>query len=299
METIVYYNGNFVRASEAHVSIFDHGFLYGDGVFETIRVYDGMPFAFEEHMDRLFRSADGIALKIPLIRSVILKATEVLLEKNNLTDAMIRICITRGEGDVGLDTDLCPNPTFLIIPRQWAPYPRKHHEKGVKIHLSSVVRMPSFTIPATVKSHNYLSNILAKEEAKREGCFDAIMLNLEGYVAEGPTSNIFLVKDGQLQTPALTSGILQGVTRTTIMRLAEKKGIEVYERMILPEEISQADECFLTNTSMEVMPVTACGADTIGRGMPGAITLALRKAFRQHLDELLRVYKTRQVLEEV
>lgn len=298
METIVYFNGNFVRASEAHVSIFDHGFLYGDGVFETIRVYEGMPFAFEEHMDRFFGSADGIGLKIPLVRSVILKAMEVLLDKNNLGDAVVRVCATRGEGNVGLDTDLCPNPTFLIIPMQWSPYPKEYHERGVQVHISSVTRVPPSTIPATVKSHNYLPNILAKAEAKAAGCFDAVMLNMEGYVAEAPTSNIFLVRGGQLQTPALASGILKGITRTMVMQFAEKKGLEVYERMILPEEILQADECFLTNTTIEVMPVTYCDGRPIGRGLPGAITLALKKAFRAHVEELVKVYRTRQVLEE-
>ncbi len=298
METIVYYNGNFLRASEAHVSIFDHGFLYGDGVFETIRVYQGMPFAFENHMDRFFRSADGIALKVPLVRSVILKAVEVLLDKNNLKDALIRVCLTRGEGDVGLDTDLCPNPTFLIIPRQWSPYPKEYHERGVAMHITSVMRVPPATIPATVKSHNYLPNVLAKAEAKAAGCFDAIMLNMEGYVAEGTTSNIFLVRGGQIQTPALAAGILEGITRRWVMELAEKKGLEVFERMILPDEIFQADECFITNTSMEIMPVSYCDGKPIGSGLPGAVTLTLLKAFRQRVEEEVKVYRTRQVLEE-
>ena len=298
METIVYFNGNFVRASEAHVSIFDHGFLYGDGVFETIRVYQGMPFAFEAHMERFFRSADGISIKVPLVRSVILKAIEVLLDKNNLKDAQIRICLTRGEGDIGLDTDLCPNPTILIIPRQWTPYPREYHERGVQIHIASILRVPGATIPATVKSHNYLPNVLAKAQAKAAGCFDSIMLNMEGYVGEGTTSNIFLVRGGQIQTPALASGILEGITRRVVMQLSEKKGMEVYERMILPEEIFQADECFLTNTSMEIMPVTHCDGKPIGRGLPGAVTLTLLKAFRHTIEEEIRVYRARQVLEE-
>ncbi len=298
METIVYFNSNFMRASEAHVSIFDHGFLYGDGVFETVRVYQGMPFAFEEHMDRFFGSAAGIHLKVPLVRSVILKAVEVLLDKNNLSDASVRICLTRGEGDIGLDTDLCPNPSFLIIPRQWTPYPRECFDHGIALHMSSIMRVPSATIPATVKSHNYLPNVLAKAQAKASGCFDALMLNMEGYVAECPTSNIFLVRGGELQTPALASGILQGITRSIIMRLAEKKGIDVYERMILPDEVFQADEVFLSNTTMEVMPVTSCDGRSIGRGIPGAITQVLRKAFRAYIEEELRVYKTRQVLEE-
>ncbi len=287
-----------MKASEAHVSIFDHGFLYGDGVFETVRVYQGMPYAFEEHMDRLFGSAAGISLKVPLVRSVILKAVEVLLDKNNLTDATMRICITRGEGDIGLDTDLCPNPSFLIIPRQWNPYPREYHEHGIQIHIPTVVRVPPSSIPANVKSHNYLPNLLAKAQAKAAGCFDAVMLSIEGYVAEGTTSNIFLVRGGQIETPALATGILEGITRRVIMRLAEKKGIEVYERMIVPEEIFQADECFLSNTTMEVMPVSYCDKRPIGSGSPGAITLALRKAFRAHIEEEVKVYRTRQVLEE-
>ncbi len=298
METIVYFNGNFLKASDAHLSIFDHGFLYGDGVFESIRVYQGMPFAFEDHMDRFFKSAADISIQVPLVRSVILKAIEVLLDKNNLTDAQIRICLTRGEGDIGLDTSLCPNPTFVIIPHQWIGYPREYFERGVQIHMGSVTRVPTTSVPATIKSHNYLANVLAKAQARAAGCFDSVMINIEGYVAECSTSNIFLVQGGQVRTPALTSGILEGVTRRAVMQLAEKKGIDVFETMILPEEIARADECFLTNTSMEILPVTHCDGSPIGMGMPGAVTLTLRKVFRQRVEEEIRIYRARQVLDE-
>lgn len=285
MDLIVYLNGEFVKADLAKVSIFDHGFLYGDSVFETLRVYNKQIFKFHEHMDRFFESARQIYLEIPLIRSVIEKAIKILLDQNALTDAVARIMLTRGEGAIGIDLELCPKTTFLIMvypPREMAS---RLYEQGVALVLSPYRRVPSQCLEATIKSGNYLPLILAREEAKRRGAFDALLLNLEGYVTEGTSSNLFIVKGGQLLTPDASCGILPGITRKTVMHLAGEMGREVYETFLVPEDILHADECFLTNTVSEIVPVTTYERKLVAHGRPGKLTLDLMTEYRTLIAE--------------
>lgn len=290
MEMFVYFNGDFIKASEARVSIFDHGFLYGDGLFETLRVYDGMPFKFEEHMDRFYSGANYLGINVPLVRSVIRKAIEVLIEKNNLEDAVARVMLTRGEGDIGLDTDLCPNPTILITVRGHMPLSQEIYDNGIKLTIVSKLKTPPQVIDPSVKSNNYLSNILARAEAKEKGAFEGIMLNIEGYVAECTTSNIFLIKNDQIVTPTLASGILKGIARETVIEIANSFDITVEERFVLPEEIYDADECFITNSLMEIVPVSECDGTKISNGNPGIVTMNIMKEYKKSVQEYVRLF---------
>lgn len=289
MEMFVYFNGNFTKASDAHVSIFDHGFLYGDGLFETLRIYEGVPFKFEEHMNRLFAGANYLKIEVPLGRSVIRKTFEVLLEKNNLTDGVARVMLTRGEGDISVDMQYCVNPTVLITVSPCVPLPDDVYENGVKLTVVSRMKAPSQVIDSTVKSNNYLGNILARAEAKEKGAFDGIMLSTEGYVAECPTSNIFMIMDDQLCTPAPSTGILKGVTRDTIVEIAHSHDIAVEEKFILPEDLYHSSECFLTSSVREIVPVSSCDGHSIGSGKTGLITLNLMKEYRRVVNDYLRM----------
>lgn len=285
MDLTVYLNGEFVKADEAKVSIYDHGFLYGDSVFETLRVYNRHLFKFHEHMDRFFESARQIYLEVPLVRSVIEKAIKILLDQNALTDAIVRIMLSRGEGDIGIDVELCPKTTFLILVSPPREIPSRIYEQGVGLVLSPLRRVPPQCLDATIKSGNYLPLILAKEEAKRRGAYDALLLNLEGYITECTTSNIFIVKAGRLLTPDLNCGLLPGITRKTVMQLAEQIGKEVFETFLVPEDIVHAEECFMTNSILEIVPVTTYEKKLIAHGRPGKLTLFLMTEYRSLVTE--------------
>lgn len=285
MDLIVYLNGNFVKANEAKVSVYDHGFLYGDGVFETLRVYKKNVFKFEEHVQRLHNSLKQIYMELPIAPNMMFKAIRLLLQYNQLADAYVRVTVTRGEGPIGLDIALCPNPTLLIVTEPTHDYPRNWYLHGISVVIASHRKIPDACVSSSIKSCNYMVNTLAKKEAGDKGAQEGIMLNIEGYVTEGAVSNIFLVKSKKILTPALSSGILDGITRRTVIELAEHRGIEVLERHISPDEIFSADECFLTNTSMEIMPVVFCDGAQIADGKPGKTTRLLMKDYKKLIEE--------------
>lgn len=252
----VYLNNKIVHSREARISVFDHGFLYGDGVFETIRVYDGVAFMLDEHLQRLFRSASLIGLNIPKTFSEIKIAVYETLQVNSLTNAYLRITVTRGEGAIGLDPALCKNPTFVIMTNEFKEYPISYYENGLKVIISNVKRNIKEAVDPRIKSLNFLNNILAKIEAKQHESHEAIMLNHQDYLAEGTISNIFFVKNEVLCTPSIECGILDGITRAIIIDLAIKNGIRVKEGEFTCDDLFSASEVFITNTTMEVMPVS-------------------------------------------
>lgn len=277
----VWLDGEFVQKNEAKVSVFDHGFLYGDGVFEAMRAYGGRVFRLQSHLQRLWESAKAIALKIPLSRE---KLTEKVLEslrKNKLKDAYVRLVVSRGEGDLGLDPRKCPHPQIIIITDKISIYPEELYEKGLEIAVVSTRRNIPSALNPRIKSLNYLNNILAKIEVNLQGLPEAIMLNKDGYVAECTADNIFIVEGEALVTPPTWVGALKGITRGVVMELAQKEGISVQERTFTPAALYTSDECFLTGTAAEVIPVTKVDGRAIGNGIAGPITKRLIKKFRE------------------
>lgn len=281
---IIYCDGRFVDSQDAKISVFDHGFLYGDGVFEGIRAYSGKVFKLQEHIDRLYESADVIMLKIQLSRE---EMSEVVLEtirKNNLSDAYIRLIVSRGIGDLGLDPRKCPRSEIFCIAGTITLFPEAMYDKGLEIVTVSTRRNNSNALNPRIKSLNYLNNILAKIEANRAGVMEALMLNQEGYVCEGTGDNIFIVKDGVLKTPPIYAGILKGITRDTVIELAQKDGIPVAEDLFTLYDVYTADECFLTGTAAELIPVIGVDSRVIADGKPGPIFKRLLVEFR-HLTQ--------------
>jgi branched-chain amino acid aminotransferase len=289
---LIYLNGKLVPKEEAKVSVFDHGFLYGDGVFEGIRIYNGRIFKLKEHIERLYASAHAIDLKPPLTQEELLQATVETVRANNLRDGYIRIVISRGEGDLGLDPKKCPNPTVVIIADKIAIYPEEVYKKGMKIITVSTRRNSPQALNPNIKSLNYLNNILAKIEANRANVPEAIMLSIEGYVAEATGDNIFIVKNKTLITPPLHLGVLPGITRQTVIELAKERGIITEEKPFTLYDVYTADECFLTGTAAEIVPVVEVDGREINGGVPGEITLLLMKDFHEYVKkEGVEVYK--------
>jgi len=277
----VYVSGEYVLKDEAKISVFDHGFLYGDGVFEGIRAYQGRVFRLEEHLQRLWESAKAIALEIPLSREQLKEKIVETLRKNELKDAYIRLVVSRGKGDLGLDPRKCPRSELVIITDKISIYPEELYEKGLEVIIVSTRRNIPSALNCRIKSLNYLNNILAKIEATRQGASEAIMLNKDGYVAECTGDNIFIVKEKILITPPVWMGVLKGITRDVVIELAQKEGIGVQEKIFTPFALYNSDECFLTGTAAEVIPVTRVDGKTIGKGIAGPITRKLIKKFRQ------------------
>ena len=286
---LIYLNGRFVPKEEAIVSVFDHGYLYGDGIYETMRAYGGTLFLLDRHLDRLVRSANAISLALPLSLEEIGRALKETLRVNNLTEAYVRLHFSRGPGEIGLDPALCPEPTMVIMARPFKVYPSKYYERGVSVAVVKTRRNHPLALDPSIKGTNFLNNILAKIESIRAGAYEGIMLNWEGFVAEGTICNIFMVKSGTLVTPALSIGILEGVTRGLVLHLADKLHVPTRETAFTPEELVTADECFITNSTMEVMPVTIIDGRLIGNGRPGPVTAALARAYD---DEVLKCSKT-------
>jgi len=277
----IYLNDRFVEAKEAVVSVFDHGFLYGDGVYETLRAYTGRIFMLLQHLARLRRSAALIGLELPIPEKDWPALLQEAIARNSLSDAYVRITVSRGEGDIGLDPRLCPRPTIVIIAKPFRPHPPELFKKGVTLALVAVRRNHPAALSPQIKSLNFLNNILAKQEAVRRGAFDGLMLHVDGHIAECTTSNLFFVRDGTLCTPSLDCGILDGITREVVLTLAREAGIPVAEGRYAPQALLQAEECFLTNTSMEIMPVLAIEGTELGRSCPGPLTARLRELFRE------------------
>lgn len=278
----VYINGKFYQKNEARVSVFDHGLLYGDGVFEGVRSYNRMVFKLKEHIERLFESAHSIMLNIPLAKEELKKAVLATLKANGLSDAYIRIVVTRGEGDLGLDPRKCRgNATIIIITDKIALYPEKFYKEGLTIITVPTVRNLPEAVNPQIKSLNYLNNILAKIEAVNSGCDEAIMLDSLGYVAECTGDNIFIVKRGHLYTPPQCMGTLRGITRDTVLEIAKRNKIPAHEHVLTRHEVYISDECFLTGTAAEIIPVVKVDGRAIGAGKPGKVTLSLMKKFRE------------------
>ena len=277
----VYINGQFYPKEQARVSVYDHGLLYGDGVFEGIRVYHGRIFRCAQHIDRLFASAKAIALKMPMTKEQLVEAMHKALEVNGLKDAYIRLVVTRGPGNLGLGPEKCDNPQVIIITDSIALYPPEFYEKGLEIVSVCTVRNHPNAVNPRIKSLNYLNNILAKIEGQQAGVTEAVMLNKDGYVAECTGDNIFIVSDGRVITPPPHAGILEGITRGLVMELARGAGIEALERDMTRFDLYVADECFLTGTAAEIIPVVRIDGRTIGDGKAGRITRKLLELFRE------------------
>ncbi len=276
----IYVNGKLVDKDRAHVSVFDHGLLYGDGVFEGIRSYDGLIFRLKQHVDRLFKSAYAIELKIPMTKNEIIGAIIKTLKANKLKDAYIRLGITRGIGDLGLDPRKCKMPTTFIITDKIALYPREFYQKGLEIVTANTKRNLPQALNPQIKSLNYLNNILAKIEAIKYGVEEAIMLSYNDYVTECTGDNIFMVKNGELLTPPIDVGTLEGITRDAVIGLAEKIDVPFYEKLLRMEDLYSATEVFLTGTAAEIVPVSKIDSRRIGDGRPGKITLTLMQEFK-------------------
>ena len=276
---IIYLDGAFVPKEEAKVSVFDHGLLYGDGVFEGIRAYNGRVFRLDEHLDRLYDSARTIALEVPLSKAEMAEAICEVLRRNNLRDAYIRPIVTRGIGDLGLDPRKCERPTVVIIAVEWGAMYGDLYEKGLCAVTVSIRRTPAESLPPNVKSLNYLNNILAKLEANCKGGDEAIFFDTNGYLSEGSGDNIFVVKNGEIVTPP-TLNNLRGVTRLVVLECAAELGITVTERNMGYFDLYSADEVFVTGTAAEVGPIVTIDGRPIGSGRPGPITKQLMAAFK-------------------
>lgn len=277
----IYLDGKYCDEKNAKVSVFDHGLLYGDGIFEGIRAYNGRVFRLKEHIDRLFYSAKAILLEIPLPHAALMKAVVETCRRNKLRDGYIRLVVTRGVGTLGLNPNRCKNPSVIIIADKIQVYPKEMYERGMDIVTVPTARNLHSAVNPAIKSLNYLNNILAKIEANNAGVEEAIMLNSEGYVAECTADNIFIAKAGQLFTPPLSAGALYGVTRGVVMDLAREAGLTVTEPNLTRYDMFNADECFLTGTGAEIIPVIKIDGRVIGTGKPGPITRSLVQKYHK------------------
>jgi branched-chain amino acid aminotransferase len=281
----VWIDGKFYDKADAKLSVYDHGLLYGDGVFEGIRVYSGRIFECEAHLRRLYDSARAIRLEIPMTAEQFRGSMEETVRANGFTDCYIRAIVTRGAGCLGLSPSKCARPSVVIIADTIELYPRELYEKGMAVITASVIRNHPNAVSPRIKSLNYLNNILAKIEAIDAGVSEAIMLNHEGNVAECTGDNIFIVRHGAVATPTTTDGILEGITRDVIIRLCHRHGIPCAERTLQRHDLYIADECFLTGSAAEVIPVTKIDGRVIGGGAVGPITLKLLDVFHKHVRE--------------
>ena len=279
-DMIIYCDGHYVSKDDAKISVFNHGFLYGDGVFEGIRSYNNRVFRLKEHIDRLYESANSILLDIGISRQEMIDIVVETVRRNKLKDAYIRLVVARGNGDLGLDPLKCPKPAIYCIAGSIVLYPEETYTQGLKVQTVSTRRNIPSALNPRIKSLNYLNNIMAKIEANRAGVMEAIMLTQEGYVCECTGDNIFLIKKGILMTPPPYIGILQGITRDAVIDLAKADGMEVCEPLMTLHDVYTADECFLTGTAAELIPVIEADGRRIGNGAPGPVFERLSQKFR-------------------
>ncbi len=277
----IYLNGKLVPKEEACVSVFDHGLLYGDGVFEGIRFYAGRVFRLDEHLDRLYRSARAIALNIPIDRAAMSLAVLETIRANEMIDGYVRLVVTRGEGSLGLSPKSCPKPTIFIIAAGISLYPEEMYANGLKVVTCGTRRIAHGALSPMVKSLNYLNNIMAKIEAEQAGAGEGLMLNEQGYVAECTGDNVFVVHGGRIISPPIAAGALAGVTRAVVFELARKAGIDIREENITRYDIYTADECFLTGTAAEIISVVELDARPVNDGKPGPVTKLLTEKFHE------------------
>jgi branched-chain amino acid aminotransferase len=281
MSLQIYINGQFFSKEDAKISVYDHGLLYGDGVFEGLRAYSGKVFRLQQHIDRLYESARAIMLQIPMTMEALSAAVNETVAKNSLQDAYIRLVVTRGSGALGLDPNKTSNPQIIIIADSITLYPVEFYEKGMAIITASTIRNHPAALSPRIKSLNYLNNILAKIEGLQAGCVEALMLNHKGEVAECTGDNIFIVKEGVLKTPPTDAGILEGITRNAVIDLAREHGITCIETAMTRHDVIVADECFLTGSAAEVIPVVKVDSRSIGDGQVGPISKKLQAAFQK------------------
>jgi len=275
----IFIDGKYYDEHDAKVSVFDHGLLYGDGIFEGIRAYHGRVFKLKEHIDRLFYSAKAILLQIPMSPAQMTRAVVEACRENKIRDGYIRLVVTRGMGTLGLNPKSCKRPSVIIIADKIQLYPPEVYQRGLDIITVPTTRNLHSALNPAIKSLNYLNNILAKIEANNGGCEEAVMLNAEGFVAECTGDNLFIVKNGELFTPPLSAGALYGITRQTVIELAEEEGLKVCEPNLTRYDLFNADECFLTGTGAEIVPVVKIDGRVIGTGKPGALTRKLVKDY--------------------
>ncbi|ADL12593.1 branched-chain-amino-acid transaminase [Acetohalobium arabaticum] len=284
MSQKVYLNGELVEKDEAKVSVWDHGFLYGDGIFEGIRAYNGRIFRFKQHIDRLYESAKAIMLDIPLTKEEMEEAVIETIQANELEDCYIRLVVSRGVGDLGLNPTSCPESNVIIIASDIELYPEKFYKEGLEVVTVPTRRNIPEALNPRIKSLNYLNNILAKLEANRAGVLEAVMLNNEGYVAECTGDNIFIIKDDTLITPPVSAGALKGIKRDVVLEIAPELGLEVREELFTRHALYTADECFLSGTAAEVVPVVKIDDRDIADGTPGDYTWDLIDKFRERAN---------------
>lgn len=286
----IWLNGKIVPEKEAKVSVFDHGLLYGDGVFEGIRSYNGRVFKLKEHLERLYRSARTIMLRIPLSSNELEEAIIKTLHSNNLNDAYIRVVVTRGAGDLGLDPAKCSSPTIFIITSKIQLYPEELYEKGLTLVTASTRRNDIEALNPAIKSLNYLNNILAKLEATNSGVLEAIMLNRDGYLVECSGDNIFIVKEEIFYTPPVSVGALEGITRNVVIKLAQSLKIQTKESLLTRYDVYNSDEVFLTGTAAEIIPVTEIDGRVIADGKAGSLTKRLMAGFKKLVNSQGKKY---------
>lgn len=277
----IFLDGQFYDKQDAKISVFDHGLLYGDGVFEGIRFYNGRVFRLEEHIDRLYDSAKAICLTIPMTPAEMTEALLETIRQNELKDGYVRLVVTRGVGDLGLNPLLCPKASVFIIAAKITLYPEEMYKNGLTVVTCATRRIPHGALSPMVKSLNYLNNVLAKIEAQQAGAGEGLMLNEQGYVAECTGDNIFTIKNGQVFTPPISAGALAGVTREAMFHIAAQLGVTITEPNMTRYDIYTADECFLTGTAAEVIPVTKLDTRVIGDGKPGPLTLKFIEKFHE------------------
>lgn len=276
----IYIDGTFYPEEDAKISVFDHGLLYGDGVFEGIRFYNGRVFRLEAHLDRLFDSSRAICLKVPLTKDELVEAVLETIRQNELRDGYVRLIVTRGVGNLGLSPDHCRKPTVIVIAGSISLYPKEMYEKGLSVVTCSTRRIAPAALSPTVKSLNYLNNILAKIEAHQAGAAEALMLNEQGFVAECSGDNVFVLKRGELLTPPISAGALRGITRAVVIEIAKDMGIPCHESQMTTYDLYTADECFLTGTAAEVIAMVRLDGRVIGDGKSGPVTQKFIERFR-------------------
>ncbi len=283
----VYLNERFVKDDQARISVFDRGFLYGDGIFETLRIHHARPLFLDRHLHRLRRSCESIGLRLPIPEPHWEALLRELVERNRLERTMIRITISRGVGDMGLEPSEGPEPTIVLFPRPLPRLTEDQREHGVRIAILHTRRQPSCALPSHVKSLNYLNNVLAKQEAIEAHTFDGLLLNTDGYLAECTTSNIFFVKNQRLHTPSLQCGILPGITREIVLELAREERIDIQEGTYRPEALIEANECFLTNSGFGILPVSMIDAQLFTSSKAGSVTKTIQHMYEKHVADSL------------
>ncbi|MGB9643191.1 MAG: branched-chain-amino-acid transaminase [Candidatus Ratteibacteria bacterium] len=277
----IYLDGKFVDEKQAKISVFDHGLLYGDGVFEGLRSYDGKIFRLYQHIQRLYKSAKAILLEIPVSMEEMAEIIKMTVKKNKLRDSYIRVVVTRGVGDLGLDPRKCPEPTIFVIASKIKLYPEEYYEKGLSVVTIATRRNLTESLNPAIKSLNYLNNILAKIEATNAGAMEGLFLNNEGYVAECTGENIFIVVENKLLTPPIFAGALDGITRDAVIQIGKEIGLDVDEKLLTRYDLYNSDECFLTGTAAEIIPVTLIDGRKIGSGKLGPLTRKIREEFHR------------------